>query len=341
VSTWKSSHKPSVALTDRDLQIIQKLNAAGWLTTRQIRDYFFPGKSTNAVSKRLRKLIEGNYLAMARTSSTEQGLYRLAGQGKLALLEQMECSEKEVSIPTHLPRKIKHFTATNDLRFYFENNIEGAGAQLLYFFGGDRELGRYYEHPHSISDSVIVLLRGYKIIPDALAKISTNYEGNTRELSLAIEYDAGTEHAAFFGRTKIKQYAALFAQNQDIVGDFKVLTFADRTARIVGLMREAVKHLPPQHVFYFALLEKLAQRGWATSEIFLDPYDFFTSVRRGNQIVIVEKEIHADALPTHALITLPATSPRNVSSREERDDRVTLQNEDDYSHTVKPLYRLQ
>jgi hypothetical protein len=315
------------------------LASAGWLTTRQIRDYFFPRKSTNAVSKRLRKLIEGNYLAMVRTSSTEQGLYRLAGQGKLALLEQTECSEKEVSIPIHLPRKFKHFTAINDLRYYFEQTIESAGIHLLYFFS-ERELGHYYAHPHLISDSIIVLLKGYKIIPDALAKIRTNHEGNTRELSLAIEYDAGTEHAAFFGRTKVKQYAALFAQNQDIVGDFKVLTFADRTGRIVALMREAVKHQPP-HVFYFALLEKLAQRRWATSEIFLDPYDFFALVKRGNQITIIEKEIHADHLPTYALITLPPTSPRSVSSRGESEDRITLQNEQDYSHAAEPLYRLQ
>src|ERR1041385_1735074 len=200
MGTKKSSHKSSVLLTGRDLKILQKLNAAGWLTTRQIRDYFFPSKSANAVSKRLRKLIEGNYLAMARTSSTKPGLYRLAGQGKLTLLEHTQRGEEVVSIPTHLPRKLKHFTAINDLRFYFEQTI-GRAAQLLYFFS-ERELGRYYEHPQSIRDSTIALLRGYRLIPDALAKLRFVNDGETREVTLAIEYDAGTEHTAFFGRTK-------------------------------------------------------------------------------------------------------------------------------------------
>jgi DNA-binding Lrp family transcriptional regulator len=339
MSTKKCSHKPSVALTDRDRRLLEKLNAAGWLTTRQIRDYFFPGKSANAVSKRLRKLAGDNYLAMARTSSTEPSLYRLAGQGKQELLGHAEYGE-EVSIPNHLPRKLRHFIAVNDLRLYYEKNTAGTSAQLLYFFS-ERELGRYFEHPQSISDSTIALLRGYKLIPDALIKIRINRESDTWELTLAIEYDAGTEHAAFFGRTKVKQYAALLANHQDRIEDFKVLTFADRTGRIVSLMKETVKHLPPPNLFYFALLEKLAQGRWAESEIFLDPYDFFTSVRRGSQINIIEKEIDAENLPTHALVTLLATSPRSVSSREEREARITSQNEQGYSHDVEPLYRLE
>ena len=332
----KNSHKTSVALTERDLRVFQKLSAAGWLTTRQIRGYFFPGKSTNAVSKRLRKLTEGKYLALARTSSTESGLYRLAGQGKLALIEHTQCGEDEVSIPTQLPRKLRHFIAINDLRLYFETNTAGTGAHLLCFFS-ERELGRYYEHPQSIRDSTIALLKSYKLIPDALAKIRLTHEAKTREVTLAIEYDAGTEHAGFFGRTKIKQYAALYAQNHDSTGDFKVLTFADRTGRIVGLMKETVKHLPPQHLFYFALLEKLAQDRWTESEIFLDPYDFFALARHGRESTIIEKEINADALPTHALITLPATSPHSVSSREERAAQITPQNTRDDRHTDRAV----
>lgn len=321
MSTKKGIHKPSVALTDRDLKLLEKLNAAGWLTTRQVRDYFFPGKSANAVSKRLRKLTEGDYLAMVRTSSTEPGLYRLAGQGKQALLEHTEDGE-EVSIPNHLPRKLRHFIAINDLRLYFEKKIEGEDVQLLYFFG-ERELGRYYARSHSISDSYISLLGSYKIIPDALAKLRIKCEGGTRELTVAIEYDAGTEQAAFFGRTKVKQYAVLSAQNRDYIDDFKVLTFADRTGRIVSLMKETVKHQPPQHLFYFALLKKLEQPGWAASEIFLDPYDFFSLVRRGSQLTILVSEIHANALPTHALVALPATSPHSLSPREEREGNIS------------------
>jgi len=325
VSNRKRNQNASVTLTVRDLSILQKLNAAGWLTTPQIRNYFFPDKSTNAVCKRLRKLVAGNYLAMARTSSTESGLYRLAGQGKLALLERSESSEEEISIPTQLPRKLKHFMSVNDLRFHFEQRIEGAGVQLLYFFS-ERELCRYYQNPRSISDSLVALLKHYKIIPDALAKVGVLQEGDTRELSFALEYDAGTEHVTFFGRTKIKQYTALFSSGYGHTDDLKVLTFADSIKRVVSLMRQTVQHEPPRHLFYFALMGKLEQHCWMKAGIFLDPYDFFVPVRRGAKVEIVERDIHKDALPNYALIALPAASPRSPSSREEREAQVTDEN---------------
>src|SRR5437867_1919886 len=100
----KVGRNRATLLTPRDLRIFQKLNAAGWLTSRQIRDYFFCGKSTNAVCKRLRKLSAGGYIACAMTSSTESALYRLSGKGRLALLEQTRCGESDVIIPNQLPR---------------------------------------------------------------------------------------------------------------------------------------------------------------------------------------------------------------------------------------------
>ena len=75
-----------VEITERDLELLQTLNVAGWLSTRQIRDRFFPGKTTHATCKRLRKLVSGKYIGMARQNSTECALYRLAGQGRLLLL---------------------------------------------------------------------------------------------------------------------------------------------------------------------------------------------------------------------------------------------------------------
>ena len=71
-----------VELTAREPHLFHKLNAAGWLTTGQIRDYFFPGRSLNAVSKRLRKLVAAKYLSDAQVSSTATKFYRLAGRGK-------------------------------------------------------------------------------------------------------------------------------------------------------------------------------------------------------------------------------------------------------------------
>jgi hypothetical protein len=308
----------AVKINERDLRIIRKLNAAGWLTTQQICNYFFPGKSLNAVSKRLRKLAAAKYVAIARIGSTELALYRLAGQGKLALIEHSRLDEKDITIPNQLPRKIRHFAAINDLRFYFEQLSGDSNTKLLFFFS-ERELYSYYHSTHTSSDVLIQLLRTYKIVPDAIARIRITREGIVREVDLAIEYDSGTEHTAFFGRTKIKGYASLFAQNHERLEDFKVLTFTHSIKRIISLMRQTIHYQPPHHLFYFVTIEKLAQSGWEAKEIFFDPYDFFIPIRRADQIEVIEKEIIGTAIPKQALVTLPATSPRKVSLREERE----------------------
>jgi hypothetical protein len=302
---------------ERDVRMFQKLNAAGWLTTRQIQEYFFPGRSANAVSKRLRKLVDGKYVAIARLSSTEPALYRLAGQGKLALIEHSQLGDRDITIPNQLPRKLKHFTAINDLRFYFEHLSGNLNVELVFFFS-ERELSAYYPKARTSADIILPLLATYKILPDAIARIRIASDGAIRELDLAIEYDSGTEHAAFFGRTKIKGYASLLAQNHERLEDFKVLTVASSIKRIISLMRQAAGYQPPLHQFYFALMEQLNQQEWEASDIFLDPYDFFIPVRQGSQIRVIEKEIQGQSIPKHALVGLPAASPRRVSLREER-----------------------
>src|SRR5437763_1791864 len=99
----QTANPSSVQITPRDLQLLRKLNAAGWLTTRQIQRRFFLGVSANAVCKRLRKLAAEKYISMARYNSTECALYRLAGQGKLALIEYFNLEAAEINIPTQVP----------------------------------------------------------------------------------------------------------------------------------------------------------------------------------------------------------------------------------------------
>lgn len=325
-----------VEITERDMRLFQKLNAAGWLTTKQIQTYFFPGKSTNAVSKRLRKLVAGKYVAIARVSSTEPALYRLAGQGKLVLIEHSQLDNRDIAIPNQLPRKVKHFTAVNDLRFGFEQLCGSSKIELLFFFS-ERELCSHYLHTRISSDVVITLLRAYKIVPDAIARIRITSERSVRELDLAIEYDSGTEHATFFGRTKIKGYASLFAQNHERLEDFKVLTFAWSIKRIVSLMRQAISYQPPFNLFYFAPMEQMDQCEWEASEIFLDTYDFFIPVRHGNQVEIIEKEIQGQVVPKHALISLPAASPRGISLREETEGQEKSWNTVVYAEVDRPI----
>jgi hypothetical protein len=167
----KDRTKAIVKLTQRDLEIFEALKSAGWLTTTQIQRSFFSGRTTNAVSKRLRKLSEGRYIAMSRTSSTETGVYRLAGQGKLALIQHSGVSEEDVTIPTQIPRKLGHFAAINDLRFYFEQISLDDKAPLLFFFS-ERELATQFPRAAANPNDLLFCLSRYGILPDALAKFA-------------------------------------------------------------------------------------------------------------------------------------------------------------------------
>ena len=319
-----------VEITGRDLQLFQTLNAAGWLHTRQIRDRFFPGKSTNAVCKRLRKLVSGNYLGMTRQNSTECAWYRLAGQGRLALIERDRLAADAITIPSQLPRKLKHFAAINDLRFAFER-LDGENGASLQFFCSERELGLIPQLFGKASTLVSKLFKAYRLIPDALARIRITDNEDTRDVDVAIEYDAGTEHASFFGRTKIRQYSMLFTQNDNWLDGFMVLTFTSSIRRIISLMEQTVYHQAPRQIFYFAPPEKLWEKGWEGAEIFLDPNDFFVPVRQGSKTAVLEREVPQGAIPKYALVSLLATSPRRVSPREERGKQNKALNSNTYA----------
>src|SRR5205085_12288715 len=167
------------------------------------------------------------------------------------LLEYAGLEPEEIKIPTQVPRKLDHFRAINDLRFAFEHLNGERGAKLVFFFS-ERELALYRNSPAKASDSILRLLQSYRIIPDALARIRIADQAGSRDMDAAIEFDAGTEHASFFGRTKITQYTALATENRDWFEDFKVLTFASSIKRLVSLMRQVVAQRAPQHLFYFA-----------------------------------------------------------------------------------------
>jgi hypothetical protein len=314
MNNTKDTIQRLVKLTERDMRLLQTLNAAGWLTTRQIQRHFFAGKGTNAVCKRLRKLTAGSFIAMTRLGSTEEALYRLAGQGRLALAEHSRLQENDITIPTQLPRKIQHFTATNDLRFYFE---QLAGDVTTLFFFSERELALYYQRLGQNSDVILSLLAKHRTIPDALARISRHRADRDDETDLALEYDAGTEQASFFGRTKVKHYSAVALEAYRYLGDFKVLTFAHSTKRVVSLMWQTARYRPPRHLFYFATVDNLDQQHWERAAIFLDPDDFFVAHGHGERPEIFEREISGGAIPKHSLLDLPAISPRRVSPSED------------------------
>ena len=228
-------------------------------------------------------------------------------------------NESDITIPTQLPRKIQHFTATNDLRFYFEELSQAENITTLFFFS-ERELEQFSQRLGSNSDFILSLLDRHRTRPDAIARIwrARRQAGTGDETDLALEYDAGTEQASFFGRTKVKHYSAVALDAYRYARDFKVLTFASSIRRIVSLMRQTVRYQAPRHLFYFAGIDSLKQKEWGRAAIFLDPDDFFVAVGNRDCSSIVEREVSGDAIPKHALVNLPAMSPRRLSSGEDR-----------------------
>ncbi len=193
----------SLRLTQRDLELLLKLNAAGWLSTGQIRDWFFPDRSTNTVCKRLRRLAASKYVSMVRMSSTEQALYRLASRGKRALIEHLSCEEADISTPTQLPRKIDHFIAINDLRLCFDRMRKDRSVDLSFFFS-EREIASHAKRLGPGVDVLLSLFGRYRIVPDAIAVLRIIQDGMNRTLNLALEYDAGTEHLAFLDEPRLR-----------------------------------------------------------------------------------------------------------------------------------------
>lgn len=253
---------------------------------------------------------------MAREGPTEPGYYRLASKGKLALVEQAGANEEEVTVSAQFPRNLHHYVAVNTLRYCFEQ-IDGPEAQLHYFFG-ERELWRYDQKPALDPTGLLPLLKHYRLIPDAIAKVGVSQGGVQQELDLLIEYDAGTEHASFFARTKVRQYIALVTHNRERLGEVKIFIFAPTVQRLVRLMRQAVYYQPPPHLFYFAPTSALQQSRWWAAGVFLDPNDFFLPVRRGENVEVVEKAVQEGNIPKYSLLHLPASTPHRVSLREER-----------------------
>jgi hypothetical protein len=173
---------------DRDREIMKLLLRARWLSTQQIRDRFFPGRTANAVNKRLAKLTTAGLLRVVRPHMTSQCWYRPSAAGA-ALLAQ-DASNGGTSVRYGFPRQLDHFARINDLRLWFELqealNLRGFLAEWEYKQVGVRPT----------------------VVPDALAFL----EQDGRHGVLAIEVDCGTENADVLVR-KMRAYASTTARN--------------------------------------------------------------------------------------------------------------------------------
>jgi len=245
-------------LTDRDIQILLKVHECGWLSTSQIKRYFFDHATPRAVNKRLQVLTEGKYLYNERISLTNEYFFRLGSQGKQALADQAELDVENIHIPRQLPIQLKHFSTINDLRWHFEQSLERLNGTLDFFFT-DRELKG--------------LLGDSKIIPDALLDFKLNQADQMRQFIVALEYDAGTENPQYFGRDKVKKYADEVAGERGIFGtaELRVAVFADTRNRVVQLIRYSMQFLPKGRRFLFVSLEDLDGNTDIGDRIFIDP----------------------------------------------------------------------
>jgi len=85
-------------LLARDKAILRKLDACKWLTTSQIQRLFFPGISLDFVRKRLRKLVQGDYLKSFQPDRMSEALHGLGTT----------------------PKQVQHLNGINEIRLAAE-----------------------------------------------------------------------------------------------------------------------------------------------------------------------------------------------------------------------------
>lgn len=243
-------------LTERDIQMLRKLHQCYWLSTSQIKRYFFANTSRRAINKRLFILMTAQYIFAKRLSRMTECYYRLGARGKTVLMERLDMSDDDITIPLKLPVQLKHFSTINDIRWYFERDIEKRDGAIDFFLM-DREL------KGMLSDS--------NIIPDALIGFRLNQNQLTQ--LYAIEYDAGTENPQYFGRDKVKKYYAALESKHRLFMDVEpqVLVYADTRNRVASLIKHSMRFLSSELQFWFCALADIPQAEGILSAIYLNP----------------------------------------------------------------------
>ncbi|GEM_PF-2175858 len=256
-------------LTDRDIDILRKINECSWLSTKQIKRCFFETTTKRAVNKRLRLLVDAGYLFCDRNSSTEEYFFRLGVKAR-QILEEHGLESDGIYIPRTLPVQLKHFSTINDLRWYAEQAIQKKNGILDFFFV-DRELKG--------------MLGNSLVIPDALLSFTLGQGSMMKRNVVALEYDAATENPQYFGRDKVRKYVLEFVNRNGVFAteNLRVLVFADSRKRIVQLIKHSMKFLDKQVKFLFGSLEDLEQYGDLFATIFIDPTK--SEVRSGMHLI--------------------------------------------------------
>ena len=158
-----------VQITSRDRELFELLARARWLSTRQIQGHFFRGRSTNVVSKRMKKLNRGGYIKSVRRGFAEEQFHKL-GLRAVALLDDVR-----VIVPRRLPAQLKHMSDINSIRLKLDEERQLRDFPLRGFW----------------SESELKIVgHAWPVVPDAIAAILVR---NTVKY-LAVEIDEGTEN---------------------------------------------------------------------------------------------------------------------------------------------------
>jgi hypothetical protein len=169
-----------VKLTTRDRRILGKCADAQWLTTSQIHALFFKDKTLDAVRKRLRKLVEANYLKAVQTRCFIDSFHTLDDAG----IKLLRVSRPGIQLHRTVPDHLEHLTAINDVRIA----VEASGVKLRFFYA-------HWE--------LSALRWKYPVIPDAAFSVVTD-----RTSTCMVEIDRGTELSKDIQR-KFEGYATV------------------------------------------------------------------------------------------------------------------------------------
>ncbi len=221
-------------LRGRDLDILLALIKMLLLSTSMLTRLFFDSKGT--CQKRMRKLFDEGLVRPVVIDLAAENRYAITRLG-YALVEKALPAEPlpRFRNPPRVDRRgLTHFDLLNNVRIAMALGAAANGAALIRF----------------VSDwDLRALDQRAEIIPDALAHV----RHPSREWSIAVEIDCGTESRVVFGR-KLSKYRECARKGATIFGvrDPLILVVTSTERRARTLAKEALEVQIDQIVFTWA-----------------------------------------------------------------------------------------
>lgn len=218
---------PSVVGSARDLDVLESLAWAGFLSTNQVERLHFPSRRTT--QRRLRALLDHGLVRahLQGEALQKESVFTLSPQAAEQLVERRGLEPATIKL-TRAPRlgKLAHLLLVRDVFVDFVR-AEQTGVLELRDFRFEEDVG---QEP---------TLRAAGLVPDALADVAWG-EATER---LAVEADCGTETTTTL-KKKLAAYRALFATAGSVLDDARsallVVVLTDgRAASLRRLVDEA------------------------------------------------------------------------------------------------------